>query len=238
MKEFLYEYYSLLTKSFEILALFVGLIVYKKYKNTQVKYFIWFLGWIVLIEFIGTYPKYLRDMGLYHFIKDTIIERNYWWYTVFWTSATTIFYSWFLSQVYESHIFKKIMVFCRYLFVIILLTTIILDFKNFFNFRANHLVLLNFSIILLSSIFYLFELLNSEKLLNSFKSVYFYIAMILFVWWLVTTPLNFFEIYNSDSDWDYVTIKWTIKLIANIFMYLGFALALIFCNSEENELEK
>lgn len=232
MREFLYDYYTFLTKSVEILAFVVSLIVYKKYKNTPVKYFIWFLGWIVFVETIGNYPRHLKDYNLEYLIEGTLIERNYWWYTISWASVATIFYSWFLSQKYDSNTLKTIIKFCIYGYVLTMLVTAKIDYKLFFEIRPTYITVLNVAIIILSTVSYLYNLLNSEKLLNAFKSLYFYVAIILLVWWLITTPLNFFEVYNSDSDWDFVAIKWTIKLIANIFMYLGFAFALIFCKPE------
>ncbi|MFL0352791.1 hypothetical protein [Xanthomarina sp. GH4-25] len=233
MREFLYEYYSPVTKCFIIFAFIVGILVYKKYKKTQVKYFIWFLGWIVFLEIVGSYPLYLQNSGLSHLIKGTLIEQNYWWYTISWASTATIFYSWFLSQKYESNIFKTIIKLCIYGYVLVILVSAIIDYKIIFGIRPTYITVLNVTIIILSTVFYLYNLINSEKLLNSFKSLYFYVAIILLVWWLITTPLSFFEVYNSDSDWDFVTIKWTITLIANIFMYLGFALALLWCDPEQ-----
>jgi len=232
LREFLYDYYTFLTKSVEILAFDVSLIVYKKYKNTPVKYFIWFLGWIVFVETIGNYPRHLKDYNLEYLIEGTLIEQNYWWYTISWASVATIFYSWFLSQKYDSNTLKTIIKFCIYGYVLTMLVTAIIDYKLFFEIRPTYITVLNVAIIILSTVSYLYNLLNSEKLLNAFKSLYFYVAIILLVWWLITTPLNFFEVYNSDSDWDFIAIKWTIKLIANIFMYLGFAFALIFCKPE------
>ncbi|MCX7549826.1 hypothetical protein [Xanthomarina sp. F2636L] len=232
MREFLYEYYTLLNKSVEILAFLVGIIVYKKYKNTQVKYFIWFLGWIVFVETIGNYPRHLKDYGLEYLIEDTLIERNYWWYTLFWTSAATLFYSWFFSLRYKSLTFKKTIKVCQYIYLLILLTSIIFDPHEFFSNRVEYLSILSVFIILLSLVFYFVELINSEKLTNISKSIYFYISVTLFVWWLVTTPLSFFEKYFIEADRDFVLIKWYIMLISNVLMYSTFAFALVWCKPE------
>jgi len=227
LRQFLFDYYDILTKSFEIFAFIVGVFVYKKYKNTHVKYFIWFLAWVVIVEIVGAYPSYFKNLRLFHLIEGTLVEKNYWWYTLFWASAATVFYPWFLSRKYESLLLKRIIKACIHLYLLVLLFMVIPDYRNIFEIRPTYITILNVAIILISSVFYLFELLNSEKIINSFQSVYFYVAVILFLWWLITTPLNFFEVYSTDSDWDFVAIKWTIKLIANIFMYLGFAFALI-----------
>lgn len=232
MKEFLENYYSILTKSFELIAALAGVLLYSKYKNTPVKYFIWFLVWIVLLEIVGSYPRYLKDLELFYLIEGTVLEKNYWWFTISWTSAATLFYSWFLSKRYKSTFFKRIIFYSRYLYILVIILTIIFRFDSFFIKRETYIIILSLSIILLSSIFYLYELLNSEKLFDFYSSIYFYVSAIIFIWWLVTTPLGFFEVYNTKQDWDYVAIKWTIKLAANIFMYLGFAIALVVSKPE------
>jgi hypothetical protein len=235
MKEFLYEYYTALTKGIEILALIVGILVYKKYKNTHVKYFIWFLAWIVFVETIGNYPRHLKDYGLEYLIEGTLIERNYWWFTLFWTSAATLFYPWFFSLRYKTQIFKNIIRICQYIYFLTLLLIVIYDYQKFFSIRSELLNILSTIIILLSQVFYFIELLNSERITNISRSIYFYISVTLFVWWLVTTPLGFFEEYFTQADWDYIMIKWYIYLTANLLMYGTFTFALIFCKTEKND---
>ncbi|GGG45096.1 hypothetical protein [Bizionia arctica] len=234
MREFLYEYYTILSKSVEILAFVIGVLVYKKYKNTQVKYFIWFLGWVVFVEAVGSYPRHLKDYGLDYLIEDTLIERNYWWYTLFWTSAATLFYSWFFSLRYKSQVFKKIVRLCQYGYLLILIGTIFYDPQAFFSYKSEYLSIFSVLVILLSLFFYFIELINAEKLTNISRSIYFYIAITLFVWWLVTTPLGFFEKYFTEADWDYIMIKWYMMLISNVLMYVTFAFALIWCKPEKD----
>lgn len=232
MKEFLYEYYSILTKVVEIIAAATGLIVYNKYKATHIKYFILFLIWVVVIEIVGSYTTYLKNRGLEELIQGTVIEKNYWWYNLFWASASTFFYAWLLSRQLKTFALKRTILYACGIYLATLIFILIFNIDNFFNGRSIPLVIGNVVVILLSSIFYLYETLNSDKLLNFYKSIYFYIAAIIFIWWLVSTPLSFFEVYNTESDWDYVVIKWTIKLACNFFMYLGFTIALIVSRPE------
>ena len=76
------------------------------------------------------------------------------------------------------------------------------------------------------------EILLSDTILVFYKSINFYISVAILIWWLIITPIVFFEKYNTTSDWDYVFLKWQIKLFANICMYLTFTFALIFCKPE------
>ena len=72
-------------------------------------------------------------------------------------------------------------------------------------------------------------------MLAFYKSINFYISIIIFIWWLIVTPLVFFESYNNTSDWSFVFLKWKIKLLSNVFMYLTFTFALIFCGPEQEK---
>ena len=91
-------------------------------------------------------------------------------------------------------------------------------------------------IIFLCSTFYFIQILNTDKILVFNKQVNFYISIALFVWFLVTTPLDFYHIYFLNVDWDFIFLKWEIYLFANIFMYSTFTFALIYCKPENNKI--
>jgi len=236
LKEFYLEYYSLLTRILEFIAAITGILYYRKFKNTKVKYFIWFLIWVVIVELIGGYTHYLRDLNLFHYIEGTLFEKNSWWFTLAWTTSSTLFYSWFLGVKLDSLFLKRVLKFSCAIYLAILLWSLIFYFNDFFKARPMPLVIGNVIIILLSSIFYLYEILNTDRILTFYKSIYFYVAAIIFVWWLISTPLSFFDVYNTTSDWDYVVLKWTVRLSVNTFMYLGFAVALIVTRPEYDKI--
>src|SRR5690606_27997923 len=79
---------------------------------------------------------------------------------------------------------------------------------------------------------YLYEILNSDCILIFYQSINFYISATVLIWWLITTPLVFYELYFSQADWNFVFLKYQIFLFANVFMYVSFTLALIFCKPQ------
>ena len=95
-------------------------------------------------------------------------------------------------------------------------------------------------IIFLCTVFYFFEILQSDNILTFYKLLNFYISTAIFIWWLIITPLVFYDIYNSNYDWNFIFLKWQIYLFANIFMYSTFTFALIFCKPEieRNTIDK
>ena len=76
MEQFILENYSLFTRFVEILAATTGLILFKKYKDTAAKYFIFFLIYLSLGDLLNTYTKLIRNNGILGFLKDTILEQN------------------------------------------------------------------------------------------------------------------------------------------------------------------
>ena len=233
MKDFIDNYYSIVYRIVILSAALTGILLYKRYKSTHIKYFIWFLVWVVVLEILAYYPRLLIDLGKYDLVKESLLKNNYWVYNFGWVLASTLFYPWFLRKKYKSKTLVKIIKYLQYGFIVLFFVTMFDDFTDFFTKTTSlPIVLANIIIILLSTIFYLFEILNSDKLLTFFKSIYFYVAAICFVWWLVHTPLTFFQVYYNRADPDFIVLRNFIKLIMNIIMYFGFTIALIVSKPE------
>ncbi|GAL73156.1 hypothetical protein JCM19302_3037 [Jejuia pallidilutea] len=74
-----------------------------------------------------------------------------------------------------------------------------------------------------------------------YKSLNFYISAVIFIWWLIIAPLTFYDVYYKYEigvgvfDKAFVDLRFQIFLFANLFMYLTYTFALIWCKLE-NEL--
>lgn len=55
-------------------------------------------------------------------------------------------------------------------------------------------------------------MLQSETILSFYKSINFYISSTILIWWLVITPLVFFQIYFLNVDWSFIILRWQIYL--------------------------
>ncbi|WP_240911269.1 hypothetical protein [Yeosuana marina] len=93
-------------------------------------------------------------------------------------------------------------------------------------------------VVFLCSVFYFIEVLQSDNILTFYKSLNFYISAAIFIWWLIITPIVFYDNYSAYEvdvyvrDWDYIELRKLIYLSANIFMYSTFTFALIFCKPQ------
>lgn len=189
------------------------------------------------MELVGGYTVYIDRFESLHSVKDylagTRFEKNSWVYTIFWKIGATLFFAWYFRKLLINTSYKLLLKIGSGLFLIIALTAIAMNFELFFR---KSLTVINISggiLIICSVTLYLIEVLQSEKILDFYKSLNFYIAAALFIWFIITTPLIFYDIYFSRKDMPYVTLKMATKLFCNIFMYSTFTLALIWCKPEK-----
>ena len=235
VEDFLGKNYSVISHGIEILAAVIGLFFYKKYKGTAAKFFICFLCFIVLCDFIGSYTKYVHNNGFFNFLQGTVWENNYWWSTLYWKIGAILFFSFYYQKILTTLLYKRILKYGTFIFSIISIVQIVTDLEGFFNQFFPSISILGSIIIMLCVFFYFIEVLLSENILTFYKSLNFYISVAIFLWWLIITPLVFYDIYNSTADWTFVILKWQIYLFANFFMYSMFTFGLIFSEPENNK---
>lgn len=234
MNEFLLKYYNTITFCVEILAAVTGLVLYNKYKQTVAKYFIYFLIYLSICDLLNTYVYYIKDDFL-GFLEGTVFIRNFWWTTLYWKIGAILFFVFYYQGILMNERFKRILKYSGYSFLVFSMVYILINWDDYFIRFFPIISILGAIIIFLCTAFYFYEILNSEKILTFYKSINFYISAAIFIWWLIITPLVFYDIYNSNKDWNFIFLKWQIYLLANITMYLTFTFALIFCKPEADK---
>lgn len=234
MEDFFRENYWLLTKAVILIATITALIYRKKFKGTVVTNFIYFLIYVVFVEVIAGYTTFLVYLNKYHLLDGMLIKKNYWWYALAWTTGSALFFSYYYRKIIKTKILKTVL---KSLFWIMVLTVIlvgIVDYKHIFSPFPVVLEIVSFIVVVISALIYFIDVLLSNTILKFYKSIHFYMSCAILFWWLVTTPLAFYQIYFSHVDWNYIILKWQILLFANILMYLTFAIALIWCKPQNN----
>ena len=211
------------------MAALIGVFLFKKYSNKEVKYFICFLVYLTICDFISGYKNYVDNDGFLSFLKGTRFATNHWWATSFWNIGAILFFAFYYSGILKTKQFRNIVKFSGYTFLAFSIFYIALNWSDFFHRFFPVISILGAVIIFLCSVFYFIEILQSDSILTFYKSLNFYISFAIFIWWLIITPLVFYDLYHSSGDWNFIFLKWQIYLFANIFMYSTFAFALIYC---------
>lgn len=232
MQDFIKEYNYLITFSVEILSAIVGLFCYIKYKNTIAKYLIFFLIYVVFVDLIGGYPKYFRDWGVFFLIENTLFEKNYWWYIIFWFVGLATFLTFINYRVLDNKNYKIVLKYCYYAYVVQLVCYSVFNFKGLFNPTEIFLKITCLWMIFVAVFLYLLDILQSIKITFFYKSIYFYINIAVLLWIVIISPMMFYEIYYSTEDWNFILLKRQIYLSVNVIFYLTLTIALICCKPE------
>lgn len=234
MNDFLLAYKNTITFGVEILSAVTGLLVYSKYKSTAAKFFIWFLVGISFCDYANTYVYHIKNDGFFNFLEGTVFVRNYWWTTLYWNLGAILFFCFFYYNILASDKLKSIVKFIGITYSIFFSVYIMLHWEDFFVVFFPAIEVAGALVVFICTIFYFIEVLQSDKILTFYKSLNFFISFAIFIWWLIITPLIFYDIYHSNKDWNFIFLKWQIFLFANITMYLTFTFALLWCKPEND----
>ncbi len=224
-----------MTHAVEVMAALTGVSLFSYYKRTEVKYFIYFLIYLSICDFIGSYKYQVHEGGFLYFLENTIFEKNHWWYTSCWNVGAILFFGFYYIKIINTQQFRSIVKISVYTFLIFSVCYIIVNWSAFFRMFFPIISILGAIVIFLCSVLYFIEVLLSDKILTFYKSINFYISFAIFIWWLIITPLVFYDLYHSSGDWNFIFLKWEIYLFANIFMYSTFTFALIYCKPDLND---
>jgi len=162
------------------MAAFTGLLCLKKFKHTNTKYFIWFLVYVLIIELIGSYTSYIKDFEflskLKEQIKGTIFQRNSWYYTLFWTIGSAVFYSFYFQKILKNkYLIDTLKILTRALLVFSFVV-IVTDIDEFFARSSSQIKIFSSLLIIMAVIFYFMEVLLSNRILTFYKSLNYYIS--------------------------------------------------------------
>lgn len=234
MKEFLENYYSYLTHFIELFAAVTGIVLFSKYKSsTAAKLFIYYLIYVSIVDLLGGYTYFIED-GPLCFLKGSVFEKNKWWFTIFWNIGGVLFFTLYYFKILKNKLFKNLIKWLSVCFATYSVLYIAFHWEFFFRVSFVYINLFGVFLIFVCASFYFIEVLQSNKVLKFYESLSFYVSLAVFVFWLVITPLIFFDRYFTTQDWDYVILKSLIYLFSNLFMYTVFAIGLIVAKPEND----
>ncbi|MCF1422837.1 hypothetical protein [Mangrovimonas futianensis] len=220
-----------------VMAGLTAVLSYPKFKNSLVKYFIYFLIYIVFIELLGYYPRYSEEISWLQWIppltNDTIFEENLLWYTVFWHIGSALFLTFYFFKVLENNRFKSIIKYGGILFFLISVLSLLFNYQVYYSNDTDIVIVVGGMIqIMLCVLLYFSEILMSEKIMAFYKSFHFYVAAAFFVFFLIRTPITFYQIYYNTTDRAFVDFRKFLILFCNVLLYLTFIIALIRCKPQ------
>jgi len=224
---------------FEVLAAIAGSLYITKYRADQFsRYFVYFLWFTAFVDIIsGWVPSLVLDTESFSFLKDTIFANNQWMYNTYDLVSFSIYLLFFINFIKARRI-KKIGV---YILVFYIITSILnLIFSGvFFKAPSMYNLILGTILLLLFIIYYYFEVLQSDQILDFYKVIAFYISIGALVFHIVVNPVFIYgEYYKNHKSPEFVQIYRIILTAANIFMYTCYTLGFIICMRQKKHYPK
>ncbi|WP_046755294.1 hypothetical protein [Kordia jejudonensis] len=193
---------------FQIAALVAAIWYWKRYKHSTQRHFLWFLMYVVCHEIVGLSYKYFFKMS------------NDIFYNLYTIISFLFYFLWFYK------ILQK-----RKWFVHIILTTFsilflydLFDKNPFHELYLNPIIVGSFGVLILT-ISYFVELLNTDSIVSFARSQTFWIVTGLFSFYIGLLPLLLFHAYLKYGS-DFYTIVITVLNVVLYGCYLKSFLCL------------
>lgn len=228
MIEFLLESKLYLGFIFEVLAAVSGFLYLKKTRHTlpEIKVFIYYLFYIVIIEFYLFIPIYawVNDYKVLGFYEHSVFRRSLWV-----GNLNQVIYAICFSQIFirslSNHRLRKRLF--TILFMVVGFSVIrFITSGDFFHSADLYVRTLQTFFVLICIGYYYFEVLKTDRVLRFHRNIKFYISVGVILWSLCVFPLDIYNDFFNLRNPYFIKVDTAITQYANVFLYsiycLGF----------------
>ncbi|MCB0457477.1 MAG: hypothetical protein KDC91_07005 [Flavobacteriaceae bacterium] len=190
----------------ELLTAIIAIVTFSKYKNSNEKYFLYFLWYTFLIEILGAV------------LGEIILVNNYGVYNTF-TITSMLFYFYWYYTILKKPSFKKAVIVFSILFSIVSFLSLCFqswDVYHSYTFVTGALFLL------VLTLFHFYQLLNSDEVLIVKYKLSFWISTALLLFYVGMIPLFFLSQYTNIMGLSYQIILLSLNVILYGCYMIGF----------------
>lgn len=191
--------------------------------RASLKIFIYYLVFVLFADLMGSYAlwSYFDDYRTFPFLKNSVFRRPEWLFNIVSVLTFTVIANLVIDQLSGKR--RKSFMIVLAVFIISWVTALIISDDYFYS--QNRYVFLSGTFLLITVIgAYLYEMINSNRVLNFYNSPVFFIAVAAMLWHLCVAPLWIYNTFVSQEGNNYFfNIYQLILRSANIFMYFMFS---------------
>ena len=195
---------------FQIVTAIAGSLCYYKYKDTYLKYFLFLLWYIVLNDFTARY--YSQNISIF----------NVFFYNIFQIVSFTFYILLFKNAVKSLKSKKIISILLACYYASYLINLLFID--DFFRDYFSNTYITGGVVIITSILIYLYEILNSDKIIHINKMMVFWISIGLLLFLLPNIPFNVIRNYYKTSPTiPYIyAVNFLLVFVYNLIIISGF----------------
>jgi len=198
----------------ELVAAFSGFYYLKKYPDSSLRYFVYFLVITVFVDAVGSYTNF-------NFIRperDTLFYENFWLYNTYVIVSLFFYITFYYFQIQRKNL-KNVVKFLVVISSFVITYIIYHEGEMFFKTNLKYLFICTTFSVFLCVAFYFYEVLMSDKILVFYRSALFYISIGLLLWWLIFPLLIFYMPYFKEIYPGLVRKVGIILVWTNIYLY-------------------
>jgi hypothetical protein len=219
---------TILIHLFELFAALAGSYYWFKTKEQAIRPFVWYLWLIVVIETLVMYPYlYGRvDNTLINWLEHSFMRRNTWVYNLLSPFAILLFWIFIKRNTHTrfSHKIINAVFWLSFSFFVLYYSFSGNFFKTTIDYTMPIFTIAVFAMVLM----YFRELVQSNEILNFYKSHVFYICMATMLFYICMTPLFFYNEYISTINPDFIDFRRVALTVSNIILYSCYVFAFFF----------
>ena len=158
-----------------LLSAIIGTIYHKRTKNTPLRYLVFYLWFVVLVEIVAYFlaVKY---------------RNNIWWYNID-SNLEKIFYLSLFYQYINNATVKKILIFSAVIFEIFFIVFYVF-YSGGWSFSQSFANSFGGLLVIIAIFIFLIELFQSDKVLYMQEYMIFWVSIGLLIYLIVAMPLN------------------------------------------------
>lgn len=196
----------------QLFTAFIGVLYYKKFKNSPVKYFIWAFVYFACNEFFARF--YGRNLGngvnaivynIYYIVSFSVLLY------VFYTDIKNKRFKFFLKLMYGVYI------------IFILMDLLVFGIDYHTKYQVWPYIIAGITI-LISILFYFYEALNSDRVVQLDRNLVFWIGIGYFFYYLAMVPFKVSKNFYANNQEFYYLFKLPIIMttVLNVSLIIGF----------------
>ncbi len=219
---------------FELSACVAGTLYISKYRDElNSRYFVYFLWLTFGVEAIGTIPGLIYYYDMFPFLKETWFESNHWLQNVY-LIINFSFYVWYFNLQYKTKTFKRISKIVITIYIVLSILNLVFS-DVYFKSISSFTYIVGTMLVMIFGFIYLFEVLQSDKILIFYKMIPFYVVLGSIIFHLLSTPLFIYsKYYSMEKSPEFVDIRKIILNSAIFFMYTCYTIGFLVCYKKNN----
>tara|TARA_R100000935_G_scaffold37524_1_gene58589 strand:+ start:101 stop:829 length:729 start_codon:yes stop_codon:yes gene_type:complete len=195
-------------------------------------FFVYYLLFDFFASTVGMYARIIRNNEGLHFLKDTFLYNDYWFFNPVIVIGFAL-YAFYFRLNLKNNLLRQLLAIGIFSFV----SFSVIDFLYsdiFFTSHSKSIFLLGSLLTITGIFFFYYELLKSNKILKASKNVTLYVSVAYLIHNLINLPIWIYTPkYFTAVNPDFIRLYYIVLSTSYLILYGTYIFAFIYCDKLE-----